>query len=282
MDSNSSNINQVSRRPNSPSVLNVFSDDSSFVFIIKKTEKLISALYMITGFFTDQEPLKWRLRTLGFELMNATLALNGSFGPKREKCVADVQAKIIEILSLLSVAKNAGLISDMNHSIIDREYNAFAESLMEKVEVAEPVRSRVINPEAFVVPEERKPEEKPVEKIKDKTDELPTELSGHVPKTTTEEVHKGQIINEEYLAGGPQRKRERSLKEFGAVSVKKNSRQSIIIGLLKRKKEIMIKDVSPLISGCSEKTIQRELLAMVKEGILKKEGEKRWSRYSLA
>ena len=72
------------------------------------------------------------------------------------------------------------------------------------------------------------------------------------------------------------------LKEFGAISVKKNSRQSIIINILKRKKEIMIKDVSPLINGCSEKTIQRELSSMVDLGILKKIGEKRWSRYSLA
>jgi predicted HTH transcriptional regulator len=72
------------------------------------------------------------------------------------------------------------------------------------------------------------------------------------------------------------------LKKFGAVSVKKNSRQSIIISLLKRKKEIMIKDVSPLINGCSEKTIQRELLEMVSLGLLRKLGEKRWSRYTLA
>jgi hypothetical protein len=44
----------------------------------------------------------------------------------------------------------------------------------------------------------------------------------------------------------------------------------------------MIKDVSPLIEGCSEKTIQRELMSMVHNGTLKKIGEKRWSRYSLA
>jgi hypothetical protein len=31
-----------------------------------------------------------------------------------------------------------------------------------------------------------------------------------------------------------------------------------------------------------EKTIQRELLALVEEGIVKKEGERRWSTYSLA
>jgi predicted HTH transcriptional regulator len=73
-----------------------------------------------------------------------------------------------------------------------------------------------------------------------------------------------------------------NLKDYGVVSAKKGNRQSVIIGLLKRKKEIMIKDVSPLIKGCSEKTIQRELSAMVQSGLLKKEGEKRWSKYSLA
>ena len=36
----------------------------------------------------------------------------------------------------------------------------------------------------------------------------------------------------------------------------------------------MLKDVS-------EKTVQRELFALVKEGVLKKEGEKRWSVYKL-
>ncbi|NCN08031.1 hypothetical protein GW944_00480, partial [Candidatus Parcubacteria bacterium] len=85
-----------------------------------------------------------------------------------------------------------------------------------------------------------------------------------------------------YKPANSTEKKTKDLKNFGAVSVKKNSRQSIIINVLKRKKEIMIKDISPLIDGCSEKTIQRELLAMVNSGILKKEGEKRWSRYSLA
>ena len=96
---------------------------------------------------------------------------------------------------------------------------------------------------------------------------------------------KGQKIEESLLARGLKTKapkEPKTLKEFGAVAVKKNSRQSIIISLLRRKKEIMIKDVSPLIHGCSEKTIQRELLSMVDKGILKKIGEKRWSRYSLA
>ena len=64
--------------------------------------------------------------------------------------------------------------------------------------------------------------------------------------------------------------------------MKKNGRQSVILDLVKKRGEVMIKDVSPHIAGVSEKTIQRELLALVKDGILVKEGEKRWSKYSLA
>jgi hypothetical protein len=33
--------------------------------------------------------------------------------------------------------------------------------------------------------------------------------------------------------------------------------------------------------SCSEKTLQRELVSMVKNGVLDKMGEKRWSRYFL-
>ncbi|MEK7062719.1 MAG: DeoR family transcriptional regulator, partial [Patescibacteria group bacterium] len=57
--------------------------------------------------------------------------------------------------------------------------------------------------------------------------------------------------------------------------------QKTIIEIIKTKGKVNIKDISKLIKGCSEKTIQRKLISLVKNGILKKEGERRWSRYSL-
>ena len=35
------------------------------------------------------------------------------------------------------------------------------------------------------------------------------------------------------------------------------------------------------LASCGEKTLQRELVSMVKDGVLKKTGEKRWSKYFL-
>ena len=66
------------------------------------------------------------------------------------------------------------------------------------------------------------------------------------------------------------------------ASQKKNSRHETILSLLNKKEGLGIKDFADQISGCSEKTIQRELLAMVESGIIRKEGDRRWSKYYLA
>ena len=189
---------------------------------------IASAIYLITGFFGDQEPLKWRLRSFSADLVSDK--------------IKDKLNTTKEISALFGIAKSAGLISDSNYDIFAQEF-----SKLER-ELESPLKLMFI--EESSSPEKALPKPAEVENIKDNS--------------------------EEKEAPNP------ALKGFGAVSLKKNSRQSIIINLLKRKKEIMIKDVVPLIDGCSEKTVQRELLSMVAQGILKKMGEKRWSRYVLA
>ncbi len=59
----------------------------------------------------------------------------------------------------------------------------------------------------------------------------------------------------------------------------KEGRVSKILGIIKDKKEVSIKDISIAFTDYSEKTIQRELNALVAKGTIKKIGAKRWSRY---
>lgn len=62
----------------------------------------------------------------------------------------------------------------------------------------------------------------------------------------------------------------------------KNDRQTLILNTIHTKGESSIKDLTDIIKGCSEKTIQRELITLVHAGALLKTGERRWSRYSIA
>lgn len=60
------------------------------------------------------------------------------------------------------------------------------------------------------------------------------------------------------------------------------NRSEQILSVLKVSDGIGIKDFSAVITDCSEKTIQRELLSLIEKGLIRKEGERRWSRYFLS
>lgn len=240
--------------------------------IIKKTEKIASAVYLITSFFDDKEPLKWKLRTLGSSLLSSSIFIKDNPPSAGDKAVIDIQNYILEIDSLFLVAKRAGLVSEMNFEILSGELNKFIDSISDSSKAFVEPRQGLLSRDFFgssIAHTPRIAEEKKPEPIKDIVVEKPI-------------IDKGHLLDDVDFTRPKTKTISKPLKDFSVVAVKKNSRQSVIINILKRKKEIMIKDVSPLIENCSEKTIQRELMAMVHNGTLRKVGEKRWSRYSLA
>lgn len=203
--------------------------------VLKKTERIASALYFITSFFDLQEPLRWRLRELSTVLVSSDLQ--------------DKTNRLREILSLIVVARNADMISDTNFDILTKEISILEDSTTDHKEVHNLLNS-------------------------------PNED----PKRTFSYIGQNTIKDRKYLSNKPQGTSYKTNvpKDSNVVSMKKNQRQSIILDIIKNKKEVMIKDISTEIKDCSDKTIQRDLLSMVQSGLLKKIGEKRWSRYSLA
>jgi hypothetical protein len=269
--------------------LSFFSDDEQFVFLFKKTQKLVSALYLITGFFKDEEPVKWKLRSLGSALLSESVSLKDGSISQKDKAIQGVRILVLEVTALLEVARQSGMITEMNYEIITKEFNLLLNSMSHSDHVFEQGVSTLKQEFFRVSREERKaPETSHVQvQVMEKDKQKEVFESRYLPPLSEirKSVQEDRTNRNNSMDVGhntaDSKKDPKLLKEFGAVAVKRNSRQSIIINLLKRKKEIMIKDVSPLIHGCSEKTIQRELQAMVHSGILHKEGEKRWSRYSL-
>ena len=60
-----------------------------------------------------------------------------------------------------------------------------------------------------------------------------------------------------------------------------SDRKGQVLSIIKDKGTVGIKDIAASITDCSEKTIQRILLSLIEEGVVRKEGERRWSTYSL-
>src|SRR4051812_13945639 len=106
----------------------MFNTNSNIQPVMDKVERLVSAVYLVTGYISDKEPLKWRIRSLSTELLRTSGTLNQSHVYATEKFGKLKELKDSTV-SFLRVAKNAGLVSSMNAEVIEREFGTL-ESLM--------------------------------------------------------------------------------------------------------------------------------------------------------
>jgi len=151
--------------------------------------------------------------------------------------------ELLALSSILSIARANDLLSPMNAEIITRE----AHLLLKEIAAYEEPRLLL--------------------------EDVPT-LSGiakNVLKQDSPQAQSFMIRKQTGLS------RER-LSDKGHIK----DRRETLLAILKDKRKASIKDISTLVRNVSEKTIQRELSALIEEGTVLKQGERRWSVYSLA
>ena len=149
--------------------------------------------------------------------------------------------ELLALSSVLSIARTGGMLSSMNAELIARE----AHLLLQEVAAYE-------EPRLFL-------------------DDAPTlatiaKHAGSSPRSSGEKK--------------PAPRAKPVVKDTMSVKDIATDRRSAILDMLRTKREgVRIKDISTVIRDVSEKTIQRELVALVEEGVVRKEGERRWSTY---
>jgi len=230
--------------------ISFFEKDSYFAFVCKKTEKLATALYMVTNLFSDSEPMKWTLRKKVSELLSFILGYKNS-ALQQMPFIASVKERVLDIISLLQVSSQSGLVSTMNFSILQQEFMNLVRVLDEQKLEDGDSRGGDLSKSFF-------------------------DLARNFPSASSasESVETARMSD--------MRIKDKTQENSNQAVFKKTNRQNIILGLLKKKKDLSIKDIAQTIRDCSEKTIQRELISLIDSGIIKKIGERRWSKYSLA
>lgn len=96
-------------------------------------------------------------------------------------------------------------------------------------------------------------------------------LGINLPRAETQTMRRTQRVVGEY----------RGASTGTPNTVQTANRRERVLTVLKDVGEATIKDISERITDCSEKTIQRELISLIKDGLIVREGERRWSKYKL-
>jgi len=258
----SNKTQEVGNIPGSFSVseITIFKDSPHLVYLYKKTEKLVSALYILSSFISDKEPVKWQMREAGVDLLSQSLSLSDRSSSERILAYTNFISTGLKFLSFLEVSFLGGIISEMNYNILKYEFEGLIKTA-ESVENGGDAKG-LIFPEHFF-------------EVAKGQENQPT-ISSKVS------INHGVYPNKNILSD--RMSVNKSGTNIPIVEPKKkdkSNRQEIIIALLKKNPELGIKDFISSIVGCSEKTIQRELVSLVSKGQIKKAGEKRWSKYSL-
>lgn len=284
------------------------------VIVAKKSEKLVTALYLVTDLIEDTEPIKHSLRRNAVTLLSSMNSLSQLEVKDRILHIKFSLRSVTEILSLLHVALTAGLVSQMNGELLSDGFRAL-QLVLEK-------RQPVFSKEMLEVEEEHELENESahglaitgtsydaltplsIARLHESKEELrrnqeslrQSHLLSKLENPSKGQIKDVSIKDRKEVKKDIEQKEQKPLSthhllmEHAARPVstittsfqmKKLSRREQILALFVKGVDVSIKDIAARIKGCSEKTIQRELNALLYDNIIERIGEKRWSRYVL-
>ncbi len=224
---------------------NVFEKDIRRVYIYKKSEMIAKAIHLISPAFKDSKALRDRLQRISVEIIDASV-----LPPSLAREV--LSRELLTLSSILRMAKTAGILSSMNADIIMRETH----ELLQEVSTYEDPK-------------------------------VTLEDAPSLATLTRTAGLKAQVVSETFVSNRQQPAARNSSENKGQyykgqkeVKKDKSGRREAILSILKSKGPSYIKDLSTMIREVSEKTIQRELQALVLEGRVSKSGERRWTTYT--
>lgn len=235
----------------------------------KRTERVAAALFVVTDLFSLNNPIGHRIKNLGIALVTYTVSLLSRHNG--DESLKDYAATLSEIVSLLEVSFLSGYISEMNYRVISSEIGSLI-SLSERMRG----ESFSLHPDADV---ESVIERNSENTYRSKNRALHSVMSeafnykGHPKGHYKGRDGRKKVISVSY-------KKPNSHKHVEPI-VGKDERKTHILSILDSGRHLGVKDFLSAIPGISEKTIQRELSDLVSSGVLKREGERRWSRYFL-
>ena len=235
------------------------SDNEYFINVFKRVEKLLSVVFYV---LSHTESSKNDLDTVSYikdtafsvhEVSLDTLKLplgNAASG------LEELQHELTCLLSTLRVGEAAGLIPK-NIGVLIYEQVDLAQRYLANHFLVSKTRGIELAVEQML-------HDKPGAKRLSDGGQSKSSTTAGVTRKKHVRIPEGDISSDAYF-----------------VYSQLTDRAERIKTVLEAKPQATIKDIAEIITDVSEKTIQRELNSLIEKGQVKREGERRWSKYSV-
>lgn len=222
--------------------------DEYYGSIYKKTEKIVCAVFILTDMQKDTKDIEdicHDVRNIAKEALKEIIELTAAVQHASVQDVATHTRTLMNLRSLLHVLVSVRIVRAELADILVREIDMVVQNI-------------------FSLYRERN---QPVSDIDAE------------PSYTTR--GKAAKLVRPRAAQGPVDGTGRYNKAPVVLGMPTTERRERVLQVIRAKGSVRIKDISDTIPEYSEKTIQRDLLDMIRDGAIVREGERRWSKYKL-
>lgn len=202
------------------------------------------ALYRVTDFFPKDEPLRFKLRDEANRVFQSMIEYEYRMTHSFDPEVVIVRLSLFK--SMLQLARSLQFVKSANLMVLEREYDALLSFFTQEARAWEGRRENAFVPESFAETQ-----------------------SGEVAKNR--ELPSADVIPDKLA----------NKKKLPIPESALGERQKKIIEFIRRAGHARANDTHALFPHVSAKTIQRILQDLVESDFLKKEGDKRWTFYSI-
>lgn len=237
----------------------------------RRVERIAAAIYLLTNHIESADRLRVLSRSLATDMLDDVIAMRDEMRSQRSPHYIRFLSTVRREISVVRLMYMAGYISTQNMQAIVGALDelaafvsvAYKTSMADAVSLSQEDLMDTTATVANIVGDEYRTSARSV-------------ASSGAASISMQESHPlsaaSIAVEAPPVASAP---------SIASVSHKVGARASNIIETLKVGGSLGIKDICLQLPEYSEKMVQRELLALVLSGRVRKEGEKRWSRYSL-
>ncbi|MEK7085047.1 MAG: hypothetical protein AAB904_00805 [Patescibacteria group bacterium] len=237
-------------------------EKSDMRYAMERAKKITEALYRVTDLFPDKEPLKWNLRGEAVAILEIILSFENQPPKGAGEGLQSIEGRLKKLLALLDLAQAGSFISSLNFEVLKSEYRNLRDFLLSPLGVS----SGGLLPVFYELQTKNALKGEPVPKDDENkkavwTEEQPPEAALYEREADSIGQHNGQSYQH----------------------LPEKDRRSIIVSFLKGQQGrwVSIGELVALFKhNLSEKTLQRDLAGMIQEGVVDKQGDKRWRRYA--
>lgn len=244
-----------------------------FYALAKRAERTATAIHMVSNFIAKDDSLRNDVRRHSLRVIKNLYKCITCDAYDQQFFLEEALVNIEYVMTTMSIARTTGTVSEMNTEILTNALQTLGGQIYAQLQIALRYEQKFSETIAPTIDKET---------LLDFLQEAGSSamLDDGFQQTLQDALTNKTTFKTTQNDTETKRQNKRHSNSQPSKSAA-DDRRIKIQEIISAKGDATIKDIATRITNCSEKTLQRDLVQLIKDNIIEKEGSKRWSVYRI-